>query len=240
MVGAVLLAACSSGGGGSTATTTTTNGHGTTTTAANGSTTTTVATGSTTTTGGGTTTSTAAASRRASRRSCGSPPSRGQGRPGRSTMTVSLTNVSSTTCTLQGYPGMQLLAASGSSLPTQVVRGGTQFPAAAANQSPALVTLGPATGGDVQPRLRGRPGRQRDDLPDVGQGRDHAAERLRARRRRHWRSARATAGRSTSRRSTPAAEHPAAPGRREHQAARRGGRGLDRGCRRRGSRAGRP
>jgi hypothetical protein len=143
VVGAVLLAACSSGGGGSTATTTTTNGHGTTTTAANGSTTTTVATGSTTTTGGGTTTSTAAGVSTCQPAQLRIAPQQGTGAAGTITMTVSLTNVSSTTCTLQGYPGMQLLAASGSSLPTQVVRGGTQFPAAAANQSPALVTLAP-------------------------------------------------------------------------------------------------
>lgn len=140
VVGAVLLAACSSGGG-STATTTT-NGHGTTTTAATGSTTTTAAAGSTTT-GGSTTTSTAAGVSTCQPAQLRIAPQQGTGAAGTITMTVSLTNVSSTTCTLQGYPGMQLLAASGSSLPTQVVRGGTQFPAAAANQSPALVTLAP-------------------------------------------------------------------------------------------------
>ncbi|HEX4081416.1 MAG TPA: DUF4232 domain-containing protein [Acidimicrobiales bacterium] len=144
VVGAVLLAACSSGGG-STATTTTTNGHGTTTTAATGSTTTTAATGSTTT-GGNTTTSTAAGVSTCQPAQLRIVPQQGTGAAGTITMTVSLTNVSSTTCTLQGYPGMQLLTASGSSLPTQVVRGGTQFPAAAANQSPALVTLAPQQG----------------------------------------------------------------------------------------------
>jgi uncharacterized protein DUF4232 len=56
---------------------------------------------------------------------------------------MNLTNVSTTTCTLQGYPGMQLLSTQGTALPTNVIRGGTQFPAAAANQSPSLVTLAP-------------------------------------------------------------------------------------------------
>jgi hypothetical protein len=70
-------------------------------------------------------------------------PQRGNGAAGTIYETVTLTNTSSTTCTLHGYPGLQLLSAQGSSLPTNVVRGGTQFPAAAANQSPSLVTLAP-------------------------------------------------------------------------------------------------
>ncbi len=139
VLGAVLLAACSSGGGGSTTTTTTS--RSTTTTTAAGTTTTAATT--TSTTGGSTTTSTAAGVATCQPAQLRVVPQQGTGAAGTITMTVSLTNVSSTTCTLQGYPGMQLLAASGASLPTNVVRGGVQFPTAAANQSPSLVTLAP-------------------------------------------------------------------------------------------------
>jgi hypothetical protein len=52
-----------------------------------------------------------------------------------------LTNTSPTTCTLHGYPGMQLVNAQGQNLPTTVVRGGITFQDAPANQSPSLVTL---------------------------------------------------------------------------------------------------
>jgi Protein of unknown function (DUF4232) len=68
----------------------------------------------------------------------------GNGAAGTIETTVTLTNTSSSVCTLKGYPGMQLLSATGASLPTNVVRGGGQgFLAAAANQPPALVTLAP-------------------------------------------------------------------------------------------------
>jgi hypothetical protein len=52
-----------------------------------------------------------------------------------------LTNMSGNTCTLNGYPGMQLLNAQGQNLPTNVVRGGVNFQDAAANQPPSTVTL---------------------------------------------------------------------------------------------------
>ena len=62
-------------------------------------------------------------------------------------MTIALTNTSSATCTLEGYPGMQLLDATGADIPTTVVRGQFRFPDPAANQPPSLVTLAPhATG----------------------------------------------------------------------------------------------
>lgn len=71
-------------------------------------------------------------------------PLQGNGAAGTIYQTVSLTNTSSATCTLDGYPGMQLLDAQGSSIPTNVVRGGSpSFPTAAANQPPATVTLAP-------------------------------------------------------------------------------------------------
>ena len=45
---------------------------------------------------------------------------------------------------MQGYPGMQLLDASGSALPTNVVRGGLSDGAPAASAgAPTLVTLAP-------------------------------------------------------------------------------------------------
>jgi hypothetical protein len=56
-------------------------------------------------------------------------------------MAVTMTN-QGTTCTLDGYPGMQLLDASSSPITTTVVRGGgPSFADAAANLPPASVTL---------------------------------------------------------------------------------------------------
>jgi Protein of unknown function (DUF4232) len=130
VAGAVLLAACSSGGGGSTSTTTTASRSTSTSSAA------------TTSTGHGTT-STAAGVSTCQPAGLHITPGQGTGAAGTIAMTMNLANTSTTTCTLQGYPGMQLLSAQGTALPTNVVRGGTQFPAAAANQSPSLVTLAP-------------------------------------------------------------------------------------------------
>jgi hypothetical protein len=54
--------------------------------------------------------------------------------------TVGLRNSTTTACTLGGYPGLLLLAASGSALPTTVVRKGTfSFTA----MSPTTVSLSP-------------------------------------------------------------------------------------------------
>lgn len=59
-------------------------------------------------------------------------------------MTITMTNTSTVTCTMDGYAGMQLLSASGASLPTNVVRGGGMgFTNPAAGQPAALVTLAP-------------------------------------------------------------------------------------------------
>jgi Protein of unknown function (DUF4232) len=68
----------------------------------------------------------------------------GTGAAGTLTTTVSMTNTSSSTCTMQGYPGMQLLSSSGTPIPTTVVRGQTHFPNPSANAAPSLVSL--ATG----------------------------------------------------------------------------------------------
>jgi hypothetical protein len=40
-------------------------------------------------------------------------------------LTFSLTNIASVSCTMQGYPGLQLLSANGTALPTTVMRGGS-------------------------------------------------------------------------------------------------------------------
>jgi hypothetical protein len=54
--------------------------------------------------------------------------------------TFTLTNTSTTTCTLYGYPGMALLSASGSELPTNVIRGGgLNFE----NIAPTFISLSP-------------------------------------------------------------------------------------------------
>ena len=59
-------------------------------------------------------------------------------------MQVTMVNISGATCTMKGYPGMQLLSASGSPITTTVIRGGgPAFPTAGANALPALVSLAP-------------------------------------------------------------------------------------------------
>ena len=55
-------------------------------------------------------------------------------------LTFAFTNVSSTTCTLFGYPGMQMLAAGGGSLPTTVIRAPSVVVPAVAERT---VILGP-------------------------------------------------------------------------------------------------
>jgi hypothetical protein len=55
---------------------------------------------------------------------------------------VKMTNISSEMCVLSGYPGMQLLSAPGSPLPTKVVRGG-HFPTTRADVPPAPIQVGP-------------------------------------------------------------------------------------------------
>lgn len=143
----VALAACSSGptsGSGTTTTTsspTTTTGRSTTTTGRSPTTTTaSPATTSTSTTGHpGVTTCLASQLSIAA--------AAGNGAAGTITTTMSMTNTSSTTCTLYGYPGMQLLDAQGGNIPTSVVRGGvSEGPPASANP-PSLVTLAPGQAG---------------------------------------------------------------------------------------------
>jgi hypothetical protein len=68
----------------------------------------------------------------------------GQGNGGAGTLEVPITftNTGSTTCSLFGYPGMQLKNSAGTNIPTTVVRGGVTFGTPAANASPSRVTLG--------------------------------------------------------------------------------------------------
>ena len=130
----VVLAACSSNASNHTTTTTTSQPTTTTTTSQPTTTTTTSQpTTTTSTTTAGTTTCSV------SQLKVTTGPSNGAA--GTIYNAMILTNTSATTCTLQGYPGMQLLNAQGQKLPTNVVRGGLSFQDPAANQSPSLVTL---------------------------------------------------------------------------------------------------
>lgn len=61
-----------------------------------------------------------------------------QGAAGTFELTLQLRNTSSTTCTLQGYPGAQLYDAKNMALPTNVVRGGSY---SFTDFAPSLVTL---------------------------------------------------------------------------------------------------
>jgi len=65
------------------------------------------------------------------------------GAAGTITAAIQVTNVGVAPCGLRGYPVLQLLSASGSPLPTQTIRGQTQFPASAANAPPSLQRLTP-------------------------------------------------------------------------------------------------
>jgi hypothetical protein len=136
----LVLAACSSSPTSGTGSTTTTTGRSTTTTGRS-----TTTSGGATTTAPSTTTSTTGhpgvATCLASQLSI--VPQQGSGAAGTIAGTVSMTNTSSTTCTLYGYPGMQLLDAQGGDIPTTVVRGGVNGGPAAASSPPSLVTLAP-------------------------------------------------------------------------------------------------
>lgn len=135
--GAVLLASCSGGTSPASHATTTSTTHRTTTTTTSATTTTTTA--ATTTTTGSSTSGTPTCQPGQLSASLG----RGTGAAGTQSLTMSLTNTSSATCQLDGYPGMQLLDAHGGAIPTTVVRGQFHFPQPGANQPPATVRLAP-------------------------------------------------------------------------------------------------
>ena len=131
LLGGSVLSACSS----NSSTPTTTSG------AAPARSTTTTRPATTTTSPGASTTSTAATgpARCATAALSGSVVG-GSGAAGTIETTVALKNTASSACTLGGYPGMQMLAASGSPLPTVVVRKGN-YPFTA--MPVTTVTVGP-------------------------------------------------------------------------------------------------
>jgi len=128
-VGGLLVAACSS----------TPSANGTTTTAP--PTTTTTAAPSTTSSS---TTTTAATTATCLPTQLKITPQQGSGAAGTIELSFLMVNTSSTNCSMQGYPGLQLLSSAGAALPTNVIRGGgPSFPTAAANNPPTLVVLAP-------------------------------------------------------------------------------------------------
>ncbi len=131
----LLVAGCSSNDTSASSTTTTTAAHSTHT----GSSTTKA------TTAKGTTSSTAAttvATCQPSQLKLSS--QTGNGAAGTITLVITMTNTSTTTCSLYGYPGMQLLDAKGTDLPTKVIRGGVETtPSSPAKKPASTVTLAP-------------------------------------------------------------------------------------------------
>lgn len=115
LFGGALLTACSSG---SPASTTTTGGS----PPARSSTTT---GGSSSTSSAASTTSTAAGLARCATTGLAGSVVGSSGAAGTIETTVALKNTTSTPCSLGGFPGMQMLSSSGSSLPTTVVRTGS-------------------------------------------------------------------------------------------------------------------
>lgn len=132
---ALALASCSSPGTGrsTSSATSTTGGHTTTTTTTTG--------GSSTTTSAPSTTTVGTANCQPTQLAAAA--GRGTGAAGTLVLTINLTNTSTTTCSLYGYPGLQLLDAGGGAITTTVVRGQFHFPTPAANQPPANVRLVP-------------------------------------------------------------------------------------------------
>jgi Protein of unknown function (DUF4232) len=128
LVGGVGLAACSSGPS-STST-------GPTTTASTAPSKTTTSSGPSSTS---TSSTSAGLSRCATAKLAGSVVG-GSGAAGTIETTVGLRNTASTSCTLGGYPGLQLLGTGGATLPTTVVRKGN-YPFTA--MAPTTVTLAP-------------------------------------------------------------------------------------------------
>ncbi len=131
LVGGAALSACSSNASSSSTTTAapTTTRASTTTTRA-----------STTTAPGASTTTTAAGPARCATTALTGSVVGSSGAAGTIETTVALKYTGSATCTLGGYPGLQMQSASGATLPTVVVRKGT-YPFTA--MAPTTVTLGP-------------------------------------------------------------------------------------------------
>ena len=90
------------------------------------------------------------------------------GAAGTSETTVALKSTATAPCTLGGYPGLQMLSASGSPLPTNVVRKGN-YPFTA--MAPTTVTLAPGQSAYFNIGYSDVPVGRRDQLPglDVAQ-----------------------------------------------------------------------
>ncbi|HEV3212932.1 MAG TPA: DUF4232 domain-containing protein [Acidimicrobiales bacterium] len=65
------------------------------------------------------------------------------GAAGTITAVLQVANAAAVPCALRGYPGLQLLSASSTPLPTSTIRGQTQFATAAADAPPSLQRLTP-------------------------------------------------------------------------------------------------
>jgi hypothetical protein len=131
LVAGVIAAACSSNNGSKTSSGTTTP-HNTTTTSTTTSVSTTTASTTTTTTGIGACTQVTAT------------PGQTQGAAGTIVGTITLAEVGSGTCTVNGYPTLTRFTASGASVPTTMVHGLTINVSGPPSQPPSLVTLTPS------------------------------------------------------------------------------------------------
>jgi hypothetical protein len=127
---AVVLAACSSSPSKPKNVTTTTHAATSTTSAP-----------TTTTTAASATTSTAATSTACSHITAS--PGQGQGAAGTITGLVTITNASTTACTVNGYPTMALFSGSGAPLTVTIVNGLTVPVSSAANAPPSSVSVAP-------------------------------------------------------------------------------------------------
>ncbi len=142
LLGGALLSACSSGT--PTATTTTTHGS-----ASTGSTSPTTGSSTSTSSAASSTTSTAAGLARCATTGLVGSVVGSSGAAGTIETTIALKNTTPAPCSLGGFPGLQLLSSSGSSLPTTVVRTGnyafTAMPATTVTIAPgqsAYVNIG--------------------------------------------------------------------------------------------------
>jgi len=139
---ALLAAGCSSGSGGSGSTTTVTSGAAASTSSPPAS------TGQGSSTTGGSTTTTVAGVATCQPGQLTIMAGMGNGAAGTIEMTVTMVNNGPGSCTMKGYPGMQLLDGSGHNLSTTVIRGGgAAFLNPAAGQPPTLVTVAPGRQG---------------------------------------------------------------------------------------------
>jgi hypothetical protein len=142
-----LLAACSSS----------TPSAGPTTTLSTTTTSTSAPSGGGSTTAPGSSTTTTAASTNCQPAQLSGSVAAPSGAAGQIEESIVLQNTSSTTCTLSGYPGMQLYDGAGAAIPTTVIRGGETFLVPAANQPPGVVDVSPGAAADFRLRYEDVP-----------------------------------------------------------------------------------